>query len=314
MLQLFKITLDQTLTLFMFILLGYWLKKSGKVTKDLSKSLSVMLVNVFTPLLSVKTFANNFTRDILLDKAILIGISIIFLLVCIVVGYVFSFIFARENGKIKKDTFDVYLYTMTITNLGYFGYPIIEAIFGEQMLFNFMVFTLPFSIFINSVGIYLLNPNKVLSFKSVLNMPMIGMFIGMILGLLNVKIPAFLLNVMTSGGNCMAPVGMILTGIIFASNDLKSMVANGKIYLIYFIKLLIIPILFIPVLRYLNLSPEASISMMTLLILPAGLNSIVFPEAFGGDSKTGAQLCFVSMIGCIITIPIVYTLFQTYVL
>lgn len=314
MLELFIITFNQTFTLFLFILLGFLLKKSGKVKGDISKGLSVITVNIFTPLLSMKTFANNFTKDVISEKATLMGISLISLLVFLGIGYCFSLVFAREKGKPSRDTFDIYLYTMTISNLGYFGYPVIESIFGEQMLFNFMIFTIPHSIFINSVGVYLLNPNKELSFKSVLNMPMIGILVGMVLGFFEIKLPTPFLNVMSTGGACMAPVAMILTGIIFASNDLKSMVASVKIYVLYFLKLLILPLLLVPVLMWLKLPEEASISILTIAVLPAGLNSIVFPEAFGGDSKTGAKLCFVSLVMCVITIPIVYTIFQTYVI
>ena len=313
MLDIFNVTITQTTILFIFIALGFWLKKTNKVTANFSKGLSVSLVNIFSPMLSIRTFANNFKADTLVHNAMLLGVAIVTLLVCVIIGFTLSNIFARKKGVLDRNMFDVYIYSMSISNLGYFGYPLIESLFGEQMLANFMIFCLPFNIFIYTFGIYILNPNKVFSLKKILNLPMIGMFIGMILGLLEVKFPFVISEVLTTGGDCMAPVAMILTGVVFASNDLKSMVSSGKVYLAFAIKLLILPILLVPVLMLLGLRADIAISIMTIFSLPAGLNSIVFPEAFGGDSRTGAQLCFVSTIACVFTIPIVYSLFLTYV-
>lgn len=314
MLEIFNVTINQTITLFIFIALGYWLKKSGKVTASFSKGLSVALVNVFNPMLTIKTFSNNVKMDTLKHNATLLIIAIITLLVCVLLGFVMSHIFARSKGKLDKNKFDVYLYSMSISNYGYFGYPLVSALFGEQMLANFMVFAIPFTFFIYTFGIYILNPNKVFSLKKLLNIPMLSVFVGIALGLLDIKFPEVISNALSTGGACQAPVAMLLTGVVFATNNLKSMASSAKVYIAMFIKLVIIPLLLVPILTALKLRPDIAISIMTFFCIPAGLNSIVFPEAFGGDSKTGAQLCFVSTIMCILTIPLVYSLFQTIVL
>ena len=41
---------------------------------------------------------------------------------------------------------------------------------------------------------------------------------------------------------------------------------------------------------------------------PLGLNTIVFPEAYGGDPKTGASMALISHTLCVITIPIMFAL------
>ena len=310
MLEIFKVVISQTVTLFIFISLGYWLKKSGKVTANFSKGLSVSLVNVIGPMLTIRTFANNFKVEALADNAKLLGVSLIVLIICVAIGFPLAWFFSRKNGALDRNKFDVYTYSMTITNIGYFGYPLIEALFGEKMLANFMVFCIPFNMFIYTFGIYILNPNKVFSLKKLLNIPMLAMVVGMVLGLIDVKFPVVIKNVLASGGDCQAPVAMLLTGVVFATNNLKEMVVAGKVYFAYFLKLIVIPLIAIFILTALKLPMELSLCTFVLIILPAGLNSIVFPEAFGGDSRTGAQICFVSTIMCVITIPIMLTLFS----
>ena len=53
-----------------------------------------------------------------------------------------------------------------------------------------------------------------------------------------------------------------------------------------------------------------AVLMIIMLTLPTGLNSIVLPEAYGGDSYTGAQLCFVSVFTCLIFIPVILSFYQ----
>ena len=42
-----------------------------------------------------------------------------------------------------------------------------------------------------------------------------------------------------------------------------------------------------------------------------GLNTVVFPEAYGGDPETGASMTLVSHTLCVITIPLLYALMVT---
>ena len=41
---------------------------------------------------------------------------------------------------------------------------------------------------------------------------------------------------------------------------------------------------------------------------PLGLNTVVFPEAYGGNPKTGASMAMISHTLCVITIPLLYSL------
>ena len=54
-----------------------------------------------------------------------------------------------------------------------------------------------------------------------------------------------------------------------------------------------------------------SIVMLTLCAtaMPLGLNTVVFPAAYGGDTTPGASMALISHLMSIITIPIMFTLF-----
>ena len=153
-------------------------------------------------------------------------------------------------------------------------------------------------------GIYILNPNRKFNIKSICNPIIISVVLGIIAGILNIRLPGVATNILEMSANCMAPSAMILTGIVFASNNLIDMISNKKIYIACALKMVLIPAIAVVLLKVMNLPEDVSVITIVLLTLPTGLNSIVFPEAYGGDSRTGAQLCFVSTVYCLFAAPL----------
>ena len=63
-----------------------------------------------------------------------------------------------------------------------------------------------------------------------------------------------------------------------------------------------------------NLIFDASINNLSLTLLffaigsPLGLNTIIYPETYGGSPKTGASMTLISSVFCVISIPVMYAL------
>lgn len=305
MFEIFKITFSQSVLLFAFIFIGYLLKKTGKLPDNFNKGLSNLLVYIFLPFLTFGSMAENFKLDVLGEKFDLILISSALLVLFTIIAFIFSRTFAKE-----RNTRDVYMYSFMFPNSGYIGNPLILACFGELMLFDFIIFTIPFFLVTYTYGVYILNPNRKLNLKSMCNPIMISLLLGMIVGALNIEIPPVVNSIIDTGANCMAPAAMILTGVVFASNDLKTIVSNKKVYLAVGIKLVIIPIIAALIISMLNVAYEIAVILIVMVTLPTGLNSIVFPEAYGGDSRTGAQLCFVSTLMSLVVLPLVFAFYS----
>jgi predicted permease len=127
-------------------------------------------------------------------------------------------------------------------------------------------------------------------------------------GLTGFKLPAFLNSAVSMAAGCMAPMAMIMTGFVLARTSFKFNVSNPKIYLAAALRLLIIPLAAGTILLLLHVRMEVTLIMTVFLCLPMGLNNVVFPEAYGGDSSTGAQCCFVSQVLGLFTIPVIFAL------
>jgi predicted permease len=194
------------------------------------------------------------------------------------------------------------------------GNAVVLGIFGEDILFDYMIFTLPLCLYVYSFGTASLipkkdNENTKFSLKVFLNPICISMLLGAVFGLVKLPLPSFLITAVSSAGACMSPLAMILTGFIVANFSLKKLLRVKRIYLASILRLIILPLLFVIVLKLIGASE--SIVMLTLCAtaMPLGLNTVVFPAAYDGDTTPGASMALISHVMSIITIPVMFSIF-----
>lgn len=300
--EIFTLTLNQIILMFAFILIGYVLQKSGKLPANASNILSTILVNVCLTAMVFSTCYEQVTVENITKsgKAIVIGIVMMFA----------AYALAGQFAKLfTKDGFErnVYKYAYTAPNFGYLGYPLVQAVFGDEALMLYMMFALSLNVFIYTKGMSLLCPMRKTGIKQVLLQPTIlGMIIGTIIGICGIKLPMVVENIASTASGCMAPVAMMIAGCVMATKPLKTLVSDWRVYVSSLVKLVVMPLVGLFVLYLIGVDPKITLVASVLWAMPFGMNTVVFPEAFGGDGRKGAQLSFVSHAMAIITIPVVF--------
>ncbi len=302
--QLVGITLTQLINMVFFMAIGYVFRKKNILDVYAGGAISRLIVNVFLPAMVIRSFSDNFKLDVISDKIMIIVISVIVLILTAVLSIYLARIFSKD-----KSTQGIYMYSFTIPNLGYMGYPLIQAIFGDAALLDAMIYCMPYNVYIYTVGIRVLTSLKNTSIKGLLlNPSIIAMFVGAILGLTNVQLPEVVRSILVTAENCVSPCAMILTGTVFARINMKSVFTDWRSYAASAIRLLIIPLAFLAVFKAINLPNNWILPCVAILAMPLGVNSVVFPEAYGGDAESGAKVCFMAAILALFTIPVVFAL------
>lgn len=305
MTAVFSTTLNQMLVFFIIMIIGYILSKKRIVDDNAEKSISSILAMAITPALSFKTFYENFKPQILGEKLTIILYSFAILIGLTLLSLCLTRFFTKDD-YLKKIVF----YSLIMGNYGYIGYPLTEAVFGSEALFDVMLFSIPLTLFIYTIAFPMLNPNlKKFSLKVLINPPFIAMVAGMIVGYFNIKIPVAIENVAISLSACMGPLAMLMTGIVIAKYDFKEIILNGKFFVASIFRLVIIPACLLFVLKFLNVPQAVCLASICSYAIPMGLNTVIFPAAFGGDTKPGASMALISNILGVITIPIMFAIF-----
>ena len=302
MLDKISITVEQMSVLFIFIILGYALQKLKVVPENSASVLSKLEMYVILPAFTFSTFSERFTRDIIGEKLKLLLWSALLIVISGTVAVLVAKLFSKD-----KSTRAVYTYAFTIPNTGYLGYPLIGGVFGAAMLFDYMIFVIPFSIYIYTVAMYMLNPKHELSIKGIFNPSFIGLLIGAVWGILEIPVPKVVGSVLDGASSCLGPLAMLLTGFVLSRRPVKELVKNPKMYIASLLRLVVFPIVFTAILWLLGADDYTLLLAALTLSLPMGLNNIVFPEAFGGDGYTGAQSCFVCNVLGFFLVPITFS-------
>ena len=80
------------------------------------------------------------------------------------------------------------------------------------------------------------------------------------------------------------------------------------LYAASFLRLFILPALFLALLMLLGADDQTVTYALFAFATPLGLNTVVFPAAYGGDTSTGASIAMISHTVCVLTIPLMYAL------
>lgn len=315
MLKTFFATLSPMLTVFLFIIVGYITVKL-KVLPDITPSiLSKLENNVLVPALILNTFIKYCTMKSIKDNYLIFIVSISVLAVAAVLSFLLSGMFSKD--PYKKN---IFRYAFIFANYGFMSNAIVPVLFGEEMLYYYMLFTLPLNTACYSAGINLLMPKGKAEKKrnpllALCNPMMISIVAGIVLGLTGAEriIPKFIMGAVSSAGNCMGPIAMLLTGMVIAGFKLPDLLTDKKVYIATALRLILIPAAFLAVLILLKVPENIVHFALFAYATPFGLNTIVFPAAYGEDTLPGASMAVVSHTLCVVTIPLLYAAVSVFI-
>lgn len=305
--QVFTASFNQMLVFFTFMALGYFLNYKGVLPKNTSLAISRLETKVLVPALVFNTFYKYCTVENIKQKYSYIIYGAIIMAVSLLIGVFLAKLFTKED-YIKK----IYTYSFAVANFSFMGNAVVLGIFGEEVLFDYMIFTLPLSLYVYSYGTASLIPKKEnsgFSFKMFLNPIFISMLLGALCGIISLPVPKFLVSAVASAGACMSPLAMLLTGFVVANYSIKKLASIKKVYLASFIRLIILPLIFVFAFKLLKADNTVVLLTLCATAMPLGLNTVVFPEAYGGDTTPGASMALISHILSVITIPVMFSIF-----
>ncbi len=315
--DIFNSTLTQMLVMFCFILAGYVLNKLKLLPENTATVLSKLENYFLVPALVLDTFMTNCNTVTLAENYNLILYSLGLLVLGLCISMPLSKVFVKEKGLDERNARyqrSIYKYALTFGNFAFMGNAVVLGVLGDAGLFKYLLFTLPLNIAVYTWGVIILIPegeSKTNPLKSLLNPIFVSLLLGVVLGLTGAKavLPDFVISTISGAKACMGPVAMILTGFVMGGYKFTELLKKKRIYFAAFLRLIVIPAIMLTILELIGASDEIQTLALFGYATPLGLNTIVFPAAYGGDTKTGASMAMISHTVCVITIPLTYLLF-----
>ena len=317
--EIFKLTLNQMLMMFTLILVGFFLRRKNIIPENTGTSLAKLETFVFVPALSLYNQITQCTVENFMENSVLMLYGLVIVIVAILFSYPLSRLFVRKASGSPEKLYqrNIYKYAMTFGNYGFMGNFIILGIWGNEFFYKYSLFVFFVGVLCSSWGLYILIPKEqgVSNWKNLkkglLTPPLIALVAGMAIGLLGLSqyVPDFIVRAFDNAGMCQGPVAMVLAGIVIGGYNFKSLFKNKKVYVASLLRLILIPAAMMLVLKLLGINDEIMTLALIAFATPLGLNTIVYPAAYGGDTKTGASMAMISHTLSVVTIPLMYLIF-----
>ena len=319
MMSILIATFNPMLLLFFCIALGFVLHKTHLLPDSAGQGMAKLENWAFCPALTFSTVVAFCTPSTVSTHAINIGLAAVALFVAVGISMILSRVFVRKKSPERG----IYAYALAFANSGYMGDPLVQMLLGDSMLSYYKLYCLPLTIGIYTWGVSNLVPsdkNRGSTLKKILNPSTVALALGVVMGLSGVGayIPTFLSSAIDSLKACMGPVAMLLAGFTIASYDVGEILKDKKVYAATLLRLFLLPAIIVAVLfgatEVLNSCFAMNIGNGVLYLgffataSALGLNTIVFPEAYGGNPKIGASMALISHTLCIVSMPIMYAL------
>lgn len=308
MLEVFLLTLSKVGTLLIYIATGYILRRKRLLPEETGRMLSLLCVTIFTPAYTTLTLSNSMQPEVLRENLLLIGWGAVCVTATVLLGRLLAKPLSRS--PIEKSSLT---YAFTFPNYGYFGYPVIEGVFGQAALGNFMIFVIPNAIMCTSYGYCLFQKNSKFSIVKLLKTPLvISVLAGAVIGLSGIQLPSIITGVLDGAGKCMSPCSMLLAGFMLGKFPLKQLFSGIRPYALTAIRMLGIPTLLGVVIYLCGVRGDYLFFPLTFTCLPLGLNLVVYPESLGYEKEAAdnAKLCFVSYVLSLAVLPCLFALLQ----
>ena len=297
-----RVIIDQMVILFFIMAVGYIANKCKVMTKELNRLLSSLVINVCLPFYivsSVLTGEKSLSNGMVFA---IIGYSII----AYIVVFILALILTRLpcfNNKDKK----LYNFMILFGNVGFMGMPVISSIFGGDALFFASVFNMPFNFLVYSLGVYFVSGRGdefKFSPKLFLNAGVVSSVIAIVLYVCDIHVPDVLCTAISLTGQITTPAAMLVIGSTLATIPVKRIFTNPELYLIAFIRLLLVPIAVWAVLRLIISDPTLLGVGVMLAAMPVATNASLLCLRYGGNEELASNSVFISTVLSLVTIPI----------
>lgn len=296
--------LTQVLVFALIMTVGYVLGRFNIVPDNADRVLSRILSLVLLPAYCFSTMAENLTVEAFAANWTIILYGFGAVIFSNLVGLLLARLFTKEAYPRK-----VYVYSFTIANLGFFGQPLVNAVFGAEAAAMMILFTIAFNLYIFTIGYTSLTNSDKFSLKRLINPVFIMMLLGILVGLTGLKLPQPIMKAADSLSACMGPMAMLVAGIVISKYNFGKLLLNGRVVIAALIRLVALPALIVLLLSLTGASRTVIIAALGTCAMPLGLNTVVFPASVGEDTSLGASMTLISTLLGMITIPLMFMLF-----
>ena len=309
--DIFLKSISGILVILGMILVGFVIGEKGWFD-DKSRGLIAKLVTqVALPCYMLYTITQRFTAADLLKMLPALRFPALSMVVLLGIATAVARIFA-----VRQDRRGLFISMFFNSNTIFVGLPINQALFGDASIPYVLIYYMCNTTFFWTLGTYLIQRDGEgeaqfdlkTSLKKVFSPPLMGFLLGLVLVMLQIKLPAFLASDLQYLGNLTTPLSMIFIGLSVSHVGVKQLVLGKEQLLILFGRFLVAPLLMATIVYWVPLPSLMKQVFIIQSAMPVMTNAPVVARLYGADSDYAAVMVTETTLATMVVIPILMLL------
>lgn len=295
------VLLQQMGILFVYMMIGYVACKKEYFDQEFGKKLSWLVVNVANPMLAISAVVNNEEQIAKKDFYVTILLAICFYAFFLILAQILPRLIGVQNSDIG-----VYKMMTTFNNIGFMGFPVIAAAYGNGALIYAVPFSIMFNILCYTWGIQTLcGGGEKGNWKRIINIGTISGIISIVLFFMQIPVPKMICSLSAGLSNLTGPLSMLVIGISIAAMELKDLFTDVKLLKFALIKLLAVPVAAMLLVCQVIDNRLICEVFLVMMATPAASMCAMLSQQYGGDYELAAKGVALTTILSVVTMPIV---------
>lgn len=289
---------NQIIIMFIILLIGAFCYLKGIITKDGTKQLSSVALNIVNPVLIFMSYQSEY------DKELVHGLLWSFLLSAI--SYAFTILLTYVLIRKKTPDLAVERVSSIYSNCAFMCIPLINGIYGSEGVLYLTAYLTFFNLLIWTHGLMTMKGERDFSslIKALLSPSVLSVFIGLIFYLTNIRLPSVPASALQYIADMNTPMAMIIAGATAAQTNVLKALQNKRLYYVSLCKLIILPAAAFFVTWLLSPPPVVLMTVTIAAACPSATMCTMFAVNLDKDPKTASEIFTVTTILSAVTLPL----------
>lgn len=293
------------------ILVGFVIGEKGWFDDKSRGLLAKLVTQVALPCYMLYTITQRFTAADLLIMLPALRFPALSMVILLGIATAVARIFA-----VRQDRRGLFISMFFNSNTIFVGLPINQALFGDASIPYVLIYYMCNTTFFWTLGTYLIQRDGEgeaqfdlkTSLKKVFSPPLMGFLLGLVMVMLQIKLPAFLASDLQYLGNLTTPLSMIFIGLSVSHVGVKQLVLGKEQLLILLGRFLVAPLLMASIVYWLPLPSLMKQVFIIQSAMPVMTNAPVVAKLYGADSDYAAVMVTETTLATMVVIPILMLL------
>ena len=304
--NIFLRSISGILVILGMILVGFIIGEKGWFDDKSRGLLAKLVTQVALPCYMLYTITQRFTAADLLIMLPALRFPALSMVILLGIATAVARIFA-----VRQDRRGLFISMFFNSNTIFVGLPINQALFGDASIPYVLIYYMCNTTFFWTLGTYLIQRDGEgeaqfdlkTSLKKVFSPPLMGFLLGLVMVMLQIKLPAFLASDLQYLGNLTTPLSMIFIGLSVSHVGVKQLVLGKDQLLILLGRFLVAPLLMASIVYWLPLPSLMKQVFIIQSAMPVMTNAPVVARLYGADSDYAAVMVTETTLATMVVIP-----------